>query len=312
MSHSRNKVSYSQGPIRDLPTLARVVNLPIGDLLRLAASADRMYRSVPQRKKDGSTRETWDAYRKLKRVQGYIKARILDQVRFPLYLQGGIRDRENPRDYARNAAIHAGQTVLINEDVADFFPSTTAEQVSEIWRVVFRFPIDVATCLTKLTTRRGTLPQGAKTSNHLANLVFHRDEPLLEAHFRAKGLRYSRLTDDISISTSHRIASTEKSEIVRAVYGMLNRAGYMPKRQKHALFTQKGSMRVNNLVVNRRPGLPRSERDTIRAEVEMLIVLNPRHDGYFEAPARVIGRLGKLARFHPAKAAGLKARLRNS
>jgi hypothetical protein len=271
-----------------------------------------MYRRVPQRKKDGSTRETWDAYRKLKRVQGYIKSRILDHVRFPLYLHGGIRDRENPRDYARNAALHAGQSVLINEDVADFFPSTTAEQIDEIWRVVFRFPDDVATCLTKLTTRRGALPQGAITSNHLANLAFYREEPLLEAHLKARGLRYSRLTDDISISSSLRIAPTVKSDIVRAVYGMLHRAGYTPKRQKHSLFTQKGSMRVNNLVVNCRAALPRTERDTIRAQVERLIVANARHDGPTEAAAHVIGRLGKLARFHPAKAEKLKARLCNS
>jgi len=122
-----------------------------------------MYTFVPQKKKDGSPRETWNAHRQLKQVHERIKNRFLRTVIFPLYLQGGILDLSNPRDYVRNAGIHAGQAWIVNEDITDFFPSTSAEQVLDIWKGLFRFPHEVALTLTRLTSRRGVLPQGAKS-----------------------------------------------------------------------------------------------------------------------------------------------------
>lgn len=119
------KPFYRHAPILDLDTLAEVLELSRSQLDRMARSADRSYRCSPQKKKDGSERITWDAHRQLKAAQHLIKERILAQVSYPLYLQGGIRDRDNPRDYARNAGIHAGSACVINEDISDFFPSTT-------------------------------------------------------------------------------------------------------------------------------------------------------------------------------------------
>jgi hypothetical protein len=277
-------------------------------MLNLARNSGRMYRRVLKTKKDGSPRETWDAFRKLKRVQGLIKKRILDKVRFPTYLHGGIRDPEHPRDYARNAAGHEGQAVLINEDVIDFFPTTSAHRVTEIWRQVFRFPSDVAECLTKLTTRRGKLPQGAKTSNHLANLAFFRDEPALFVHLQQQNIRYSRLTDDITISSARKILPGIKTTLVAAIYAMLYRSEYRPNRKKHFLFTRKNSMRVNNLVVNVRAGLPREERRIIRTEVHRFIQEISRGRTPIDS-AHSLGRLGKLARFHLVKAQVLRKRL---
>lgn len=303
-----NKPFYSQAPIRDLETLARVVNLELEELLHLAKSSGRMYRRVPQRKKDGSTRETWDARPKLKRVQGLIKSRILEKVVYPRYLHGGIRDPDFPRDYARNAAIHVGQALLINEDVTDFFPSTTAARVHEIFRDVFRFSEDVASCLTELTTRKGQLPQGARTSNHLANLAFHRAEYSIVEYFKSRGIRYSRLTDDITISARRHISPAEKTRIIATIYGMLHRAGYRPKRSKHKLFTRRDSMLVNNLVVNARVSLPELERKNIRAEAQRLVG-KIASSAAEPADPRVTGRIGKLGRFHPRRAAVLKQRL---
>lgn len=48
--------------------------------------------------------------------------------------------------------------------------------VFDIWHRFFRFPPPVATQLTKLTTKDGLVPQGAKTSALLSNLVFLDEE----------------------------------------------------------------------------------------------------------------------------------------
>ena len=219
---------YRHAPIRDLDTLAEVLELSRSQLERMARSADRSYRCSPQKKKDGSERITWDAHRQLKAAQHLIKERILAKVSYPLYLHGGIRDRENPRDYARNAGIHAGSACVINEDISNFFPSTTASQVRAIWLHVFRFSREVAECLTSLTTRHGEMPQGAKTSNHLANLVFWSDEHEFVRHLAVRGLTYSRLTDDITVSSRHPLSRELKSEIVSKFYAFIKRNGYKP------------------------------------------------------------------------------------
>lgn len=314
MKRNPNKLFYRFAPVRDLDTLAEALELSRPQLERLARRADRMYSPVIKKKKDGSPRKTWNAHRQLKAAQELIKARFLAKAVYPLYLQGGIRDPEHPRDFARNAGIHSGQACVINEDVADFFPSTTADQVRQIWNNVFRFAPDVSECLTRLTTRRGWLPQGAKTSNHLANLVPWRDEHELVRHFASQGFRYSRLTDDISVSSSRPLSLVEKSTIVSAIYAFLRRNGYWPNRKKHFIFNRGKSMRVNNLVVNRRPALPRKERSAIRGLVHHTI--QALHAG---RPAeaslslpRVVGKVGKLKRFHPRAGRRLGERLKTS
>lgn len=82
------KPFYRNAPIRDLDTLAEVLELSRSQLERMARSADRSYRCSPQKKKDGSERITWDAHHQLKAAQHLIKERILAQVSYPLYLQG--------------------------------------------------------------------------------------------------------------------------------------------------------------------------------------------------------------------------------
>ena len=314
MRPNPNKLCYSFAPIRDLNTLAEVLALAPAQLDQLVRNADRMYRPVPQKKKEGKLRMTWDAFPQLKAVQQLLNARILTKVSYPLYLQAGIRDRKNPRDYARNAAIHAGQACIINEDIANFFPSTTAEQVREIWEDFFRFSPDVALFLTALTTRCGELPQGAKTSSYLANLVFWRNEHDLFRHFEANGFRYSRLADDMTVSSSRALSTAEKSNVMSTLYTFIRRHGYSPKYSKHAIFSRGKRMLVNNLVANRHPALPHEERSAIRALVHRTVV--QLEAGNEPTIARsmptVLGKLGKLKRFHGRTGVQLGARLKNA
>ena len=294
------KPFYRHAPIRSLDTLADVLEVTRVQLERLARNADRMYRPVPQTKKDGSERMTWDAFRQLKAIHQLIKVRILTKATYPLYLQGGIRDCENPRDHVRNAGIHAGQSCVINEDISDFFPSTSADQVRDIWEHFFRFPPEVADCLTSLTTRRGKLPQGAKTSNYLANLTFWRNEHELVRHLNANSWKYSRLTDDITVSFPVPVSRPRKSQIVSILYAFIKRNGYRPKYRKHDIFDSNEQMLVNNLVVNKRPALPQNERHVIRGLVHQTIrqLQDGSNESVLVSLPKVLGKIGKLKRLH--------------
>ncbi len=305
------KPFYKSAPIRDLDTLAEVLGVSRARLGRLARNACQLYRLVPQRKKDGSLRKTYDAFPALKSVQQRIKVRLLEKVMYPLYLQGGIRDRENPRDYARNAGIHAGRACVVNEDIADFFPSTTPEQVLNIWQHFFRFPVEVAECLTRLTTRRGELPQGAKTSSYLANLVFWETEFDLVRHLQSKGFAYSRLVDDITVSSASPMSRREKSMVMSLIYSFIKRSGYTPKYRKHAIFNRNEKILVNSLVVNAHAALPLDERQGIRALVHRTIrtIKNEGMAAITATRAHVIGKIGKVTRFHPRTGKGMASDL---
>jgi len=264
-------------------------------------------------KADGRYREIFDAFPALKKVQGKIKDRILLKVCYPSYLQGGIKDLNKPRDYVRNAAIHAGATIILSEDVADFFPSTTARLIHDVWKRFFNFPEDVAACLTKLTTKNDQLPQGAKTSSYLANLVFWDCEPRLYDALRKQGVTYSRFVDDISLSCRRKLTTREQTQFIAQVYGMLGSRGYRPKRSKHKIFTSGQRMAIHRLTVNaKKPTLPQKEQSQIRsivAECEGLFSSKVQGQEYNETYNRASGKVAKLARLHPIAGRRLRERL---
>jgi hypothetical protein len=157
MSLFLNKPSYPHKPIWSLENLADSLRTSSAQLQAIAALADRSYRRVEL--EPGSTREVFCAKPKLKEIQSRIKFAILKRVSFPNYLTGSLKGR----DYITNARLHSGARVLICEDVTKFFPSVSAEKVFDIWRHFFGFSDQVAELLTRLTTKAGSLPQGAST-----------------------------------------------------------------------------------------------------------------------------------------------------
>ena len=162
-------------PIRNFAALARALRLEEVVLQDAAVMANSSYRRVVPA--PGSTRETFDALGILKVIHRRIKDKIFAKVQFPDYLQGSVKHR----DYVSNARKHTNQKILICEDVKKFFPSVQAGNIEDVWCAFFAFSQPVAKLLTQLTTKDGSLPQGAITSSYLANLVLWRDEPLLHA-----------------------------------------------------------------------------------------------------------------------------------
>jgi len=285
----------------------------LAELDHIELAADSLYREVKQLKKDGSPRICYDAETALKSVQGRIKCMILKQVKYPSYLMGGLADRENPRDYVRNAHLHTGARVLINEDLADFFPSISSALVFDIFRYLFHFPREVSQTLTRLTTRQGRLPQGAKTSSYIANLVFWACEPRLVADLRFRGFEYSRYVDDITVSSRTGRAAQELNQAFSMLASMVNRHGFRFKRRKHRLVYAGQRMEVTGLVVGRNgAGLGRGKRSNIRALVHKCEVAA--HMPVSDAPTllmirRAASLVGQVARLHPNQGEALKIRL---
>ena len=154
----KNHIYYKNRPISSLESLAKALRVSLQRLKWAERNAEKLYRPGSSTvKSDGTIREVFDACAPLKDIQGQINKKILQEVHYPPYLQGSIKDRNTPRDYVRNATLHSDTKILINEDISNFFPSTNRAQINRVWRKLFKFSPIVADCLTTLTTYRGCL-----------------------------------------------------------------------------------------------------------------------------------------------------------
>lgn len=132
----------------------------------------------------------------LKDIQKLINGYLVVQVPMPAYAFGGIKRKDN----IRNARFHKGQKYVFQTDLKDFFPYITHKMVYEMF-VRVGFSHDVSSLLTKLTTYKGHLPQGAPTSTTIANLVFVPTGLEIQAIAEREGLRFTTFVDDVTMSS---------------------------------------------------------------------------------------------------------------
>lgn len=314
--------TYPLKPIHSIQALALALGESERLLERLAARADRMYRHVPQEKK-GKKRDTYDAHDPLKRVQRKLVDRILSRAIFPKYLHGGIRDTKSPRSILSNAAVHAGAKYVILQDIKNFYPSISVDQVDALYRGLFGFGVTVSALLSSICTREGSTPQGASTSGYIANLIFWDVEPKIVRGLLDHGFQYSRFADDITISSSRQPSSDELSFIVSTVTGMLAAKGCYQKRAKLHMRVRGQGIQENDQtfkpltvtglsVYNSVPGLTKLERKRIRSAVKQLEVASESVlDWKVLEPMyhRAMGRVGRLLACRHPDGEALKARL---
>ena len=307
-------ITYKHEPIASKLSLAKKLHTTEDNLNEVLQLANTFYYpNAPKIKPNGSLRQTYRVDEKLKVILSKIVKEIFHNVFFPSYIQGSVKDKENPRDYISNAKKHSGKKTLITEDIKNFFPSIKSTEVTKIWLRLFKFSPEVAEALTKLTTFNGSVPQGAPTSSYLANLLFWDIEPKLVLELNGRGISYSRYVDDISLSAERGISPEEKTEIIGLVYGMLLKKGIKPNRKKHTIASSGEKMVVHGLNVNSQtPTLPKNERQKIRAAVHQCKIkysLNRNSQEYIKLHERTVGRVQRLKRLQPSYAEPLLKQL---
>lgn len=310
MSGPKQKPRYPHLRIQSVNSLAAALSVPEGELVSLAKIASSQYRDAkPITKADGSIRQPVDALPPLKQVQRQIQVNLLRRVEYPPYLTGSLPGG-SPR---ANANLHTEPAIVISEDIARFFPTTRDELVRRVWADLFGFSEEVASILTALTTKDGFLPEGARTSSYLANLVFWDCEPQLVGQLAAMGVTYSRYVDDVTLSATTALAPPEITKCMALVYGMFGSRGYTAKRKKHEIARANAPMLVTKLVVNKRPALPRGDRKAVRTAVfqleDMVSSGQPLPDDFHRKLNSASGRVARLSQFHPSQAAPLKVRI---
>jgi RNA-directed DNA polymerase len=148
--------------------------------------------------KDGTVKERQFMAPKfnLKAIQAAINTNILSALSFPQNVHGGVKKKNN----ITNAISHKGKKYRFYTDLQDFYPNINNDTVFKTL-LSAKFNQHWAYWITLLCTRKYQLPQGAPTSNSLANLAFTSTDTRLISFSIKNNLTYTRYVDDITISS---------------------------------------------------------------------------------------------------------------
>lgn len=234
--------------------------------------------TIPKRR--GGVRSIEAPDDKLKTLQRLILQRLLNPLPQPEAATGFVPGRS----IVDNARPHTKMAVVINIDLADFFPSITSSRVEAVWRAL-GWGAEAAAVLTRLCTHENHLPQGAPTSPALSNLVCRHLDARLAALVEKRDGAYTRYADDITISLPgfgrNKRRRLHRSGQVRArpakkiqvgrqllthVKAIIEAEGFAIQMKKKVR-VQRAHQRqtATGLVVNETVNLPRETRRLMRA-----------------------------------------------
>ena len=140
-----------------------------------------------------------------KRGLGLAQTRLAELLNQKYKPKPCVKGYVKGESFLSNAKYHERQKWILNIDLEDFYPSITFPRVRGLFlSSYFGFNPRVATILARITTTPDGLPQGARTSPVIANLIASNlDKKLLEIAAKNR-LKYTRYADDITFSSSQR------------------------------------------------------------------------------------------------------------
>jgi RNA-directed DNA polymerase len=268
--------------IADPAGLATAMGIKTGELRFLAydrkvAKVDH-YRRFTIPKKTGGVREISAPMPRLKRAQYWIMKNILE----PLPGHDASHGFRTQRSILTNAHPHAGQRVVINIDLKDFFPTITYARVKGFF-VSLGYPEKVAAPLALICTdaerdklqidgniwniARGErrLPQGAPTSPAIANQIANRLDKRMAGAAKAVGFVYTRYADDMTFSGNAAPGSVQVDRLLWQLRQIAEDEGFTFNDKKTRVMGSGTRQDVTGLVVNKQPAVARHERRRFRA-----------------------------------------------
>jgi RNA-directed DNA polymerase len=243
-------------PTAGCDDLANLLDLDPNRLTQLAGEAVNLYERFPL--KTRRRRPRWIEAPKpfLKLVQ----RRLLDRLLYKTSPHSAAHGFYPELSIVTNARIHAGSTWVVSYDLKDFFPNTDLEKVRQVLRKCYSLEEEALECILRLTCRKGSLPQGAPTSPHLANLAFYDGDKLLSELANFHDLSYTRYADDMTFS-----GQELPDKLDDRVGQIVHRVSYRLAEEKTKRMGRHQCQKVTGLVVNDGVRLPRKQRRLLRA-----------------------------------------------
>lgn len=263
IAYAGNLMLQGAAVIFDGQHLAGKLGYPYQTLAFLSSDkykCSKGYVSLQIPKRSGGLREI-DAPRcRLKTIQRW----ILDNILAEVSLHDAVHGFRVERSILSNTKPHVGKELVIKLDLKDFFPTITFPRVLGVYLDI-GYAYNVALLLTRLTTYKGRLPQGAPTSPALSNLVCRKLDGRLSGIADRMGYTYTRYADDISFSTSSTDVRPDK--LIHLALRIVAEEGFECPRGRLCVRRKGTRQLVTGLVVNRKVSVPREERRRLRAVI---------------------------------------------
>lgn len=315
--------------IASLANLLTALGLDESELLS-ALSMTYLERYTPKKvpKSSGGERTVHIPHPLIKKIQRRINNRIFSKiVIWPYYLFGSVPSEidvlyENEllkRDYISCAQQHCKAKSILKYDIENFFDHIHYDLVYEIFTKFFKYDHEVSRILSDLCCIDGEegnhIVQGAPTSSYLACLCLWDVECNIIKRLERKNLVYTRLVDDITVSSKIHDYNFENAK--KTIEDMIHGKDFPINKEKSRTFNISNEpLSVHGLRVNfNTPRLPSDEVGRIRASVKNIELRAATNNfrtskAYRKAFERCLGRVHKLARVGHEAHIKLKERLR--
>jgi hypothetical protein len=287
----------------------------------LATATDTLqhYRYAFLAKRDGTKRLIEAPKPRLKRIQRRILDEILAKVPVHESAQGFVAGRS----CLGHAQRHAGESMVLTLDLAQFFPCLGVARIHGLFRLL-GYPWAVARRLTGLCSTTTPLalarrlpageqrhyaaphlPQGAPSSPALANLAAWPLDRRLAGLARAAGANYSRYADDLAFSGDARpLAGFE-----RQVALIVAEEGFALNPLKTRRMPRSERQQVTGIVVNAHNNLGRAEFDRLKAILHNCRTYGPagqNRDKVADFRRHLDGRVSWVEQVNPPRGAKLR------
>lgn len=240
--------------VQDLLTLFQ---LSERNLYKLTNRQRYYYRTFSIPKRTGGYRTIEAPTPLLKKIQQQILENFLEPhpvSRFAKAYKKGATLKEMAR-------FHVKQYMVVRIDLTDFFGSLKEASVFRFFRQQ-GYSEAVTVILTKLTTYKGALPQGAPTSPTLSNILMRKIDEKVGRYCSENKIRYTRYADDLVFSGNFSI-----KRLLAKLHTALAPQQLRINNQKTRVMRRHSTQLVTGLVVNDRLGITRDTRRKLRQEL---------------------------------------------
>jgi RNA-directed DNA polymerase len=253
--------------LHSLNGLARQIGIPLERLRALAVNAEGHYRPFESKRPGKKARLIDNPSEELKRVQRHIRQNIL--ASHPL--DASVRACVKGGSPLKHATAVANQMNVAETDLKNCYPKITN-------KMVFRCLLQLgygprpASLLTRLMTRGGHVPQGAPTSDLVANQVLTPLDEVANKIARERGLTYGRCMDGFVV------AGRDTREALELIIKAILASGLAVRRSKTRNAGARRAQEVAGYTVNGKPGpkVRKAKRQAIRTAVQQLVLAHRR------------------------------------
>lgn len=223
--------------------LSNILGIKWNDFKKIINNSNKMYYEFSISKKSGGKRIISMPDKELLIIQKKIQEKILDNVTIHNNAYGFIKNRS----IVDNAKKHLNKQMILNIDLKNFFPSIHRGRVFYIFKDICNYDNDISYCLTKLTTYKNSIPQGAPTSPVISNIVSFILDIRLSKIADKFNINYTRYADDITFSGNK---ENINRSLLKIVSNIVEECGFNINEKKTRFASYAGRQEVTGLIVN--------------------------------------------------------------